>query len=278
MHIQSVFKHYYQQLYEHLQSIDQGSDDRSSEIKIRMLNHYADQLMAFVNLLAFIDEKIPLLRCQKAIAKLKEDLYALYVNYLEEQLVRENPQLYNEHRDFKKILSREEAINRKAYDESVHQLYLNTIHASSTIIEDHLNQLNEDRIRSDIFHYFRNIIEVYNAVLQKEDFDRMDELLSEIYYNFSLFYSGVAELLEDTEGLEIIQLLQKMCKITEERKLYHNTANKLQIYGYPEDQLDRDLLVQIQAHEQVLLLSLDQLESLGNRILQYLNRILWTDI
>jgi hypothetical protein len=278
MDIQSVFKHHYQQLYEHLQSIDQDSDDRSSEIKIRLLNHYADQFRAFVNLLAFIDEKIPLLRCQKAIAKLKEDLHALYVNYLEEQLVRENPELYNEHRDFKRILAREEAINRKAYAESVHQLYLNTIHVSSTIINDHLDQLNEDRMRSDIFHYFRNIIEVYNAVLQKEDFDKMDELLSEIYYNFSLFYSGISGLSEDTEGLEIIQLLQKMCKTTEERKLYHNTANKLQIYGYPEDQIDRDLLGQIQAHEQALLLSLDQLESLGNRILQYLNRTLWTDI
>lgn len=278
MKIKEHFKLYYRQLFDAIRYLDQDAINRSGESAIRLLNQNIDQLSAFISLLTHIDETIPLIRCQGALGKFKKDFIDLHLNYLEENLVEENPLLFDENKMIGKILSREESLTRDRYGKSVHDLYINTIHATEKIIMDHVDQVNEDKLRVKTFEYFTNLLSVYSEHLREGDFESLDLLLGEIYYNLLLFMEKEPVVSEDTidePGKDLLKTIYHLKEILTARKLYHDTARKLQFYGSMDSDLDKDLLDKIQSIENSLIKGGSQFEALGDQLTEYLNRKLW---
>jgi hypothetical protein len=281
MQIKALLKHHYQEMYHDIKHLDQETKDRSSESVIRRLNNNTDQLSSFINLLAHVDETIPLVRCQSALGRFKKDFFDLHLNYLEERLVAENPLLFDEHGKIKNMLAHEESISKQHYLQSVHQLYINTIHATENLVEQHIDQLNEEGLRSKVYEYFKNAINVYLEHLARSDFDTLDIALTDIYYNLLIFQQikpqEISDSSTDDGGKELLNLMFHLRKILETRKLYYDTVKKLQFYGCTEDQLDKDLIAKMQVTEKQLLNAENEFGTFGDQLLKFLNRVLWID-
>ena len=280
MNVKSLYKYYYHQLYDAIKYLDREAINRSSESAIRLLNKNIDQLSAFISLLTYVDETIPLIRCQGALGKFKKDFIDLYLSYLEENLVKSNPVLFDENKQIDQILSREESLSRDRYSKSVHELYLNTIHATEKVVIDHINQMNEDKLGVKTHEYFRNLVEVYLEHLQEGDFDSLDLILAEIYYNLLLFRETKPIESGEYQDEELDHLLDTLHQLKEmllARKLYHDTARKLQFYGAQDEEMDKDLLNKMRQIENGLIRGGGYLESFGDKLLSYLSQLLWIE-
>lgn len=278
MNVKSLYKHYYHQIYNNIKFLDQLAIQRSGESVIRLLNKNIDQLSALISLLIFVDESIPLIRCQSALGKFKQDFVDLYLNYLEENLVKAQPELFDENRQVTKILAREETLMKDRYAHSIHELYINTLHVTEKVVFDYIDQMNEDKLRVKTHAYFRHQINIYLEHLEEGDFDHLDLILSEIFYNLLLFKQTrpiESGEYEDAELDLILDTIQQLKEMLEARKLYHDTARKLQFYGTLDDQMDKDLLNKMRLIEHSLLKGGGHLESFAGKLLKYLSRLLW---
>ena len=280
MNLKSLYKAYYHQLYDAIKYLDQEAINRTGQSAIRLLNTNIDQLSALISLLIHVDETLPLIRCQGALGRFKKDFADLYLNYLEANLVKAHPELFDENREIGQILSHEEYLSKDRYAKSLHELYLNTIHATGKVVENHINDLNDDILRIKTNEYFQNLVNIYREHLQDADFDSLDLVLDEIYYNLSIF-QGVKTIGDEFETDVVIKHLltdvQHLKEMLVARKLYHDTAKKLRFYGRMDDDLDRDLLGRMQSIESSLLHGGGYLDAFGDQLLSHLSKILWLD-
>ena len=277
MEIKRLFSEHFHQLYRTLRYLDRDETDRTGEEIVNLMKQNIDQLNAFLSLLAYIDPRLPLIRCQEALGRFHADVVDLYLTYLEERLIGKEQILYDESQDINILLAIDEADQRSQYSKSLHDLYLNTIHATEEVVIEHLNALNEERLRSKIVEYFQHQGEVVLEHFERSDFDGLAILISEINDNFELLVKLSMPVEDEIILVEIREELKFLQDKMKYRMLYLDSIQRLLRHNFREASVDKDLRQKIGVLEKEITGERDHFESLTSSITQYLQKILWQE-
>ena len=274
MDIKYVFNDYFHFLYRSLRFLDQESKTSHEEEVIHMMKQNVDKLNAFINMLSYVDPTIPLLRCQSAIASFHRDLLDLHRTVQEEKLIEMEAFMYGDAGEISGVLSVEEGNKRNVFQKQVRELFLNTIHATERLTMRHINGLNNDHIKDQIIKYFEALLESVQEHMLEEDYQPLASAVEELFNNFILIHRISPEGTPHRYG-SLIKSLDKLRKEFNRRNLYVTSINKIDYYGYRDNEIKRDLLAKLDDLERALQHEAGSFENLKQAVLGYLKTKMW---
>lgn len=205
MSIKSAVKPYYHYLYRTLKAVDANLHKKNEEEMVNVMIEDIVRLDALVSLLVYVDNTIPLIRCQKAFAALKSELENLYYLYREQKIIG-----HKHHStlgwQIGKAIDLDIAIIAERFKSHSNDLYLNTVHATEQAISKHINQLSDDDFKIGIMAYFTDCIEEIEEFNVAEQTEEIGYLIRSLLANlhFIAYIANNKETLNKEPFFDII--------------------------------------------------------------------------
>lgn len=223
MSIKSAVKPYYHYLYRTLKVADANLHKNNEEEMVHVMIEDIVRLDALVSLLVYVDNTLPLIRCQKAFAKLKSELDNLYYLYREQKVIGHK---HHETLGWQigKAIDLDIAIMAQTFMAQSNDLYLNTIHSTEKILGKHINLISDQDFQVGIMAYFTDCLEEIEAFDLNERIEEVGYLIRGLLANLhfiayiannkeTLNKKAFFEILSDTVGiLKTMHIYQRSLK------------------------------------------------------------------
>lgn len=205
MRIKNSIKPYYHYLYITLKQADVNLHKNNEEEMVNVMIEDIVRLDALISLLVYVDNTVPVLRCQKAFAKLKSELEGLYYLFREQKLIghRHHATLGWQ---IGKAIDVDLDLLSKNFKSQSNELYLNTINATEQAIADHVSHVSDEHFIEGIMGYFTNCLEEIKEKNLEDNLYEVGYLIRSLLANlhFVSYAGNKTEILKEKSFFNIL--------------------------------------------------------------------------
>lgn len=269
MFLKTLLKGHFHQLFRSIKFLEQQNKQSLQVDLILSLLEEIDQLQAYISLLIFVDESLPMIRCQRALSELESDLGKLNL-IMDEQRTKNLQKLLGiDSNEWMAVLSKEEEKEEVIYRQSTHELLLNTIHATEKIVLDHLQNSEHEMLKLKTLDYFPNRLKMGLEQFERKDFSGLEELICEVEYNFW----ALKKLGSTSDGAKAENLKSDLADLHEKFKM---RSMYLDVLGKMDDmeEIGQKLRCEVKRVETEILASKEHFQELSRKIFKHLSHVL----